>query len=175
MIKAAKRAIASILGNADITDEELVTAVVAAEALINSRPLTYQTANPSDESPLTPNHFLIGQVGGAFAPESVDEEAVNPRRRWRRVEELIKHFWGRWLREWIPGLNRRTKWPIRQKELKVGDAVLVLKPDVPRGQWPVGRIVEVFPGADNLVRVVSVKAEGKMFTRPITKVCPLEF
>ena len=34
MIKAAKRAVTAILGNADITDEELLTAFTGAEALI---------------------------------------------------------------------------------------------------------------------------------------------
>ena len=46
MTKSAKRAIYAILGCADITDEELHTAFAGAENLINSRPLTYQTANP---------------------------------------------------------------------------------------------------------------------------------
>ena len=40
MIKAAKRAIFAILGNADVNDEELMTAFTGAESLINSRPLT---------------------------------------------------------------------------------------------------------------------------------------
>lgn len=86
-IKSAKRAIKAILGNADVTDEKLMT----ADGLINSRPLTYQTADPSDEVPLTPNHFLHGQVG-QFAPTSVDETDFNPQRRWRRVQELVRHF-----------------------------------------------------------------------------------
>ncbi len=43
MIKAAKRAVHAILSNADIRDEELHTAFVGAEALVNSRPLTYQS------------------------------------------------------------------------------------------------------------------------------------
>ena len=72
MIKAAKRARYAILGNASVTDEELMTAFTGAEALINSRPLTYQSANPLDDVSLTPNHFLFGQVGGQFASESVD-------------------------------------------------------------------------------------------------------
>ena len=58
MIKSAKRAISAILGNADITDEELMTAIIGAEGLINSRPLTYQSTDPADDVPLTPNHFL---------------------------------------------------------------------------------------------------------------------
>jgi len=48
MIKAAKKAIYAILSSADITDEELLSAIVGAEGLINSQPLTYQSADPSD-------------------------------------------------------------------------------------------------------------------------------
>ena len=85
MIKAAKQATSAILGNADVTDEERMTAFTGAEELINSRSLTYQSANPSDDVLLTPNHFLFGQVGGQFAPESVDTSHFNPRKRWRRI------------------------------------------------------------------------------------------
>ena len=64
MVKSAKKAIKAILGQADINDEELMTAIIGAEGLINSRPLTYQSANHKDDVPLTPNHFLHGQIGG---------------------------------------------------------------------------------------------------------------
>ena len=174
LIKAAKRATYGILSQADVTDEELATAFTGAEALINSRPLTYQSAHPSDDVPLTPNHFLFGQVGGQFAPESVDETQFNLRKRWRRVQELVRHFWNRWLREWLPTLSRRGKWWFARKEIKTDDIVLVLITDMPRGQWPLGRIVEVYPGTDGHVRAVKVKVGGKMLVRPITKICPLE-
>ena len=45
MIKAAKQAVRAMLGNADVTDEELMTALTGVDALLNSRPLTYQSAN----------------------------------------------------------------------------------------------------------------------------------
>ena len=80
MIKAAKRAVYAILGSADVTDKELTTAFTGAEALINSRPLTYQSANPLDDLPLTLNHFLFGQVGGHFAPETVDSSQFSPQK-----------------------------------------------------------------------------------------------
>ena len=95
MIKSAKRAIDAILGNADKTDEELITTFTGAEALLNSRPLTYQSANPADIVPLTPNHFLHGQAGGVFAPDTVDTTSFSLRNRWRRLQELIRHFWKR--------------------------------------------------------------------------------
>ena len=47
-----------------------MTAIIGSEALINSQQLTYQTANPSVDIPLTPNHYLHGQIGGQFTPAS---------------------------------------------------------------------------------------------------------
>ena len=174
MIKTAKIAIYAILQSADITDEELVTAFTGAEALVNSRPLTYQSANPSDCPPLTPNHFMFGQVGGQFAPESVDEVPYNPVKRWRRIQELVSHFWKRWLREWLPGLNRRSKWNHETRDITVGDIVLVINPDVPRGSWPLARVTKVFPSRDGHIRAASVRVGDKEITRPIVKLCPLE-
>ena len=174
MIKAAKKAIYGILGTADINDEELITAFTGAEALINSRPLTYQTTNPDDDVPLTPNHFLHGQIGGQFAPESVDENDFNVKKRWRRIQELVKHFWQRWLREWLPRLNSRKKWLNPQKDLQVGEVVLIVSPDTPRGQWPLGRVIEVHPGEDGRVRVAKIQVGRNVITRSVSKLCPLE-
>ena len=156
MIKAAKKAIYAILNYADVNDEELLTAFIGAEALLNCRPLTYQTSNQKDATPLTPNHFLHGQAGGKTAPESVDTVAYNPRQRWRRVQELVTHFWRRWMKEWLPLLNDRGKCTDLGRDLEVGDLALVISPDQPRGHRPLCRIIEVFPGKDAHVRVAKV-------------------
>ena len=174
MIKAAKKAIYAILGCADITDEELLSAVAGGEGLINSRPLTYQSVNPKDLVPLTPNHFLYGQVGGRFAPDSVDSTAFNLKRRWRRVQELVRHFWHRWMREWLPGLNRRKKWYREQDNIRVDDVVIVMSADTPRGKWPLGRIIKTHLGKDGRVRVADVQVGKGIMKRPIAKLCPLE-
>ena len=121
------------MGNADINDEELVTIFVGAAGLINSRPLTYQSSHPADDVPLTPNHFLCGQFGGTFAPDSVDETQFNLTKRWRRVQELIRHFWQRWLKQLIPSLNSCKKWNSEKGDFKLGDVVLLLSTDTPRG------------------------------------------
>jgi len=175
MIKSAKRAIKIVLSDADVTDEELLSAFVYAEGLINSRPLTYQSVDPNDNVPLTPNHLLMGQVGGVFAPESDSETCYNPIKRWRRVQDLIRHFWRRWLKEWVPALNQYAKWTVERKNLKVGDMVLILSPDTPRAHWPLGRIVQVHPGRDGRVRVATVQVGNTKMTRPIVRLCPLEF
>jgi len=174
MIKAAKKAIVAILGNSNVTDEELMTAFTSAEALINSRPLTYQSANPQDDIPLTPNHLLHGQVGGMFAPETTSEEAYHALKRWRRVQELTRHFWKRWLQEWIPSLSPRNKWLEVRNNLKVGDVVLALMSDSPRAHWPLARILEVHKGKDGNVHSARIQISDKSYVRPIVKLCPLE-
>ena len=174
MIKSAKRAVFNILSRADITDEELHTAFTGAENLINSRPLTYASSDIKDEIPLTPNHFLIGSTSGKFISETIDSTDYHPKKRWRKVQELMKHFWKRWMREWLPGLAGRNKWHRTYRDLKVDDIVLVITPDGQRGKWPIGRITKIFPGIDGHTRVVAVKIGDKEIKRPISKLCPLE-
>ena len=95
MVKAAKKAIYVVVGERDVNDEELITVFAGVESLLNSRPLTYQSSDPRDDVPLTPNHFLHGQMGGQFAPESVETTPLYPRQRWRKVQDIISRVWRR--------------------------------------------------------------------------------
>ena len=142
MIKAAKRAASNILGNADITDEELHTAFTGAESLFNECPLTYQSTDIKDIMPLTPNYFLFGQISGEFASESVKAEDYHPKKCWRQVQELVQHFWKRWIQEWLPSLSPRQKWNKEQRDLKEGDIVLPISPDTPQGKWQQGYFLD---------------------------------
>ena len=49
MINSAKRAIAAVLSNEDVNDEELQTVFTGVESLLNSRPLTTISDDPNDE------------------------------------------------------------------------------------------------------------------------------
>ena len=173
-IKSAKRAISAILRDADINDEELQTTFVGVESLMNSRPLTTLSDDPNDEPVLTPNHFLIGQMGGDFMPKSVDTTAFNPRRRWGRVQELIRHVWGRWMKEYLPHIGSRHKWFFPAVNLQVGHVVMVIDPNASRREWKGGRIECTYPGRDQLVRVVDVRVGDKVLRRPVTRISPLE-
>ena len=48
MVKAATKAIHVGLSSGNVTDKELITVVTGAKSLLNSRPLTYQSANIED-------------------------------------------------------------------------------------------------------------------------------
>ena len=119
--------------------------------------MTNQTADIKDDISLSLNHFLYGLDGAEFAPDSVDEECYHLKKQWRRVQELVKHFLGQLIKEWLPGLNKRHKWFKKEKDFKVGDVVLILSAENKQGKWILGRISDVFPGKYSHVRVAQVQ------------------
>ena len=40
-------------------------------------------------------------------------------------------------------------------------------------QWPLGKVLKAFTGSDGLVRVVEVKTQSGIFTRPVHKIALL--
>ena len=106
LVKAAKKVIYSVLSGSDINNEDLITVFAEVEGLLNLRPLTYQSADVRGISKLhkvllTPNHFLLGQMGGQFTPEFEDVKEFNPQQRWRKVQQLVSLVWQRWLDDWL--------------------------------------------------------------------------
>ena len=169
-----KTSLKSILGNADVTEEELMTAMCGAESLLNSRPITYVSSDHNDLTPLTPNHFLC-QLGGMYSPEAFNDEAINPRKRWHRIQQLLSQVWRRWQKEFLPSLNFRQKWFQAQRNLQKGDVVLLVEPGAKRGEWPLGRITETLPGADGQVRVAKVAVGKYEYLRPVNRLFPLAY
>ncbi|CAM1301653.1 Uncharacterised protein r2_g1138 [Pycnogonum litorale] len=96
------------------------------------------------------------------------------KKQWRRAQFIADCFWKRWIVEYFPILQTRTRWTRVVNNIKEGQLVLVAEPNVPRGQWPLGRENKLFPGTDNRVRSVEVRMKGGLFRRPVTKLCQLE-
>ena len=127
LVKVAKKTLRTVVGNAGLTDDELQTAIKAVEALMNSRSLTYEGADPQNEPVLTRNYFLVGQLGGQLAPQVKDDIAFNPRNRWRMIQNLVKLFWKRWREDFLSTLNTRKKWRAAKDNLRVGDCSILFK------------------------------------------------
>ena len=71
-------------------------------------------------------------------------------------------------------MNRRSEWRKEQKDVQVNDVALVVAPETPRGQWPLGRVLTDFPEKDKQVRGDKARVGGKELLRPITRIFPLE-
>ena len=143
MIQSAKIALRGILQERAVNDDVLLTPIVGAEALLNSRPLTHVSVDPNDLEALTPNHFLLLRAHPGCNLDFPPGQQLSSRKRHQHAQELITHFWNRWLREYVPNLIERRKWLQNRRNLAVNDLVLVISPNTPRGSWPIGRVVNV--------------------------------
>ena len=64
MVKAAKRALKALFHRPNLDMDEFRTAIAKITSFLNNRPLT-RTETDGRTMILTPNHFLIGNLGGA--------------------------------------------------------------------------------------------------------------
>ena len=174
MVRSAKKILMKLFNKADITDEELMTAFIMAENQLNMRPLTYQTSNLGDPLPITPNDFLQGRLGEDVYIEAAENSKYNIQKRWRHLQHLASMFWRRWRQEWLPKLRDRQKWSRKHANLSIGDIVLVIEESTPQNTYPLGHIIQVFPGKDGVVRVVEVKIGTRVLRRSAAKLCFFE-
>jgi len=63
---------------------------------------------------------------------------------------------------------------MEQRNVKVGDVVLLHEENTPRFLWPLGLVIEVKEGRDKLVRTVRVKTKSTVLVRPVSKIVKLE-
>jgi putative ribosome biogenesis GTPase RsgA len=77
--------------------------------------------------------------------------------------------------EYIIELGQARKWQKIKKNVAVGDLVLEIDPNSDSGSWSMAVIKEVLPSEDGLVRKVVITTNGKDYTRPITRLAPLEY
>ena len=174
LVRTVKRSLKAILGKSPMNEEVLHTVFTEAEGIANSRPLTLNPSSPDDNDPLTPNHFLNVRPSLNIPPNVIGERDKFSRKRWRQAQLLADHYWKRWMKEYLSTLQERPKCQREQKNLKVGDLVLIADDNVNRNQWPLGRVVNMYPGMDNLVRSSELRAKGITLKQPVTKLCLLE-
>lgn len=172
-IKSAKYHIKRLIGNAHLTFENFYTVLTQIEAILNSRPLCALSNDPNDLHSLTPGHFLIGTSLTAFPEKDLTNVAENRLSCWQRCTQIQQNFWKRWSVDYLNRLQHRPKWMKKCLNLKVNDLVLIKEDASIPLNWPLGRVIETFPGRDNHVRAVKLKTQNGIYTRPITKVCLL--
>ena len=172
LIRSVRRALNAACLAQVSTDDTLQTLFCEAETVINSRPLTKVNNDPSCPTPLTPNMILT--LKGSSEPfTKTTKKDMFVKRRWRQAQFLADEFWRRWVKEYLPLLQERQKWSSVRRDVRVGDIVLTLDERLPRGSWPLGRVLEVTLSKDGRVRQALVKTEQGEYRRPVQKLCLL--
>ncbi|XP_055622107.1 uncharacterized protein LOC129765713 [Toxorhynchites rutilus septentrionalis] len=172
LVRTVKEALVVILDGKKLTDEILHTAIIEAEDMVNSRPLVYVAEEASNT--ITPNHFLRGVSPNEpllVPPPPHSAEAI--RNAYYRSQELAEQLWQRWVKEYVPMINQRSKWFSEVKPLKKGDLVYVVD-GKNRKLWVRGVVVEPIVSKDGRVRQAWVRTSSGVYRRPTTKLAVLE-
>lgn len=172
-IKSTKSHLKKVIGAQVFTMEEFTTLIYRIEGILNSRPLTPISSDPSDLEALSPGHFLIGQPIMSLPDTDVRDVPMNRLNRWQLVKQTQQSFWSRWSQEYLTTLQGRQKWFSSCPTLAIGDMVVVNSPSRPLMSWQLGRIVDVHPGSDDVVRVATVQTADGVLKRPVVKLVKL--
>lgn len=163
-----------MLGKTILSFEEFHTVLVLTENCLNSRPLTPISDDPNDLLPLTPNHFLFGGRPCNLPEQDYTSTPQNRLKSYELLLRLRQDIWKRWQLEYFNNLQQRQKWnKDGSNPIKIGDLVLIKADGMAPSQWLTGRVCDVFPGRDDIVRVANVKTISGILKRPINKLCLL--
>lgn len=177
-VRSVKGHLSRVIGSHLLTMEEFHTIIVKIEAVLNSRPLCAISNDPNDYSVLTPGHFLTRAPLTCVPNDNDDDRKLSLLNRWQLLQRLHADFWNRWHREYLHTLNQKNKWTDTTRAVSIGDLVLIRDDNLRPLLWPVGRVVNVHPGHDGVVRVATVRtvdsdSRVKEFKRPVVKLCVL--
>ena len=70
---------------------------------------------------------------------------------------------------YLPALKARPKWLRAKTDICTGDVVLVSDDNIPRGQWSLGRVIDVKMGRDGHLHSCVIKSRMSQIVRPVTK------
>lgn len=172
-VKACKFHMKRIMCNVSLTFENFYTMLTQIEATLNSRPLIPISSDPSDYDVLTPAHFLIGRRLTSIPDRDFQEMPESRLTKFHRVQKLYQHFWSRWSKEYVILLQQRLKWKHPEREVQLGELVIIREDNLPPLCWKLGRIIHLHFGPDKLCRVVTLKTASGTLKRSLAKICPL--
>ena len=171
-VKSVKRYLNLITSDTSLTYEEISTWFAKIEAILNSRPICPLSSDPDENNYLSPGHFLVGGPLVVAPEPSLLDSKENMLSRWQLITRMSEQFWQRWSSEYLSTLQRRPKWFKVNKNLEVGDLVL-LKESSPPLHWKLARVTDIHPGADGTVRVVTIRRGAQTYQRHVVNLVPL--
>ena len=137
------------VGKRRLSVPEFLTVCSEAANLLNERPIGTLPSADSDLSVLTPNSLLLGRATSknprAWQPYI---RSQNPKTRYHLVQSAVHDFWEKWIQLYAPTLVIQRKWNVSTRNLCPGDVVVTADKNVMRGEYRLGIVKEVFPGAD---------------------------
>jgi len=190
LVGVVKRALRKSIGRKMLTLIHLQTLLKEIEAVVNSRPLVYVGDDINSNITLTPNHFLSLNPDLGIPEIDYDNQDCEFRLRensqdkllevWKKGQKMLDNFWQIWKDEYLASLRERMQFALKAGRIqspfspRVGDVVL-MKDDLPRGCWKMGKISELTPSRDGHIRSAKVStSSGRLLGRPLKLLYPIE-
>lgn len=178
MVGITRRVLESMLTgimDKNLTHEILVTFLAEVSAIVNARPLVSVSSDPEDPFVLSPSILLTQKTDSIVEPFVLPDNSCLYKAQWKRVQFLAETFWKRWRTQYLNTLQTRRKWNGECRNIAPGDIVLLRDKEVGRNDWPIGRVIKVFPSADGRVRkaeicVVPKGGRPALYVRPINEI-----
>ena len=115
--------------------------------------------HPDDGFYLSPNYLLLGRTQNQTVLFPTNNGCILTRQN--LVENVLDSFWKKWQKNFLPQMCFCKKWRDTHRNFEKDDVGLVEDQNTIRGCWKLGRIREVYPGRDGLVRGVEVEIVAK--------------
>lgn len=158
LVKSTKRCLRNMLGQ---SVDEMHTAILEVESILNSRPLSYTSSGDLEE----PSHLLVGRRLLSL-PDDLTYDNPNfelttesLQARVRYLNSVLNHFWRCWSHEYLLELRESHRCRVAKDRtpIKVGDVVLLEDQDKPRGFWRLARVEKLLSGKDDKVRGAEIR------------------
>ncbi|XP_058456564.1 uncharacterized protein LOC131433962 [Malaya genurostris] len=174
LVRSAKEALKALHDGGKLTDEILLTVLAEAEDMVNSRPLTYVPQESAEVEALTPNHFIRGFPAGERVEVNLPTGSAEALRdNYKRSQKLADMLWQRWLKEYIPSINHRSKWYEEQDPVEEGELVYLVDGNN-RRTWIRGIVEKVIRSIDGRVRRALVRTSKGVYRRAVAKLAVME-
>ena len=190
LIGLVKRSLRKAIGKLSLTYEQLLTTLAEVEAFINSRPLVYVDDDINSNISLTPSHFLTlnPRIGKQTCDIDIEDNHFSSNissadkllLKWKKRVKHLERFWKIWRDEYLMNLRERTRTQLREAKrssqcpAQIRDAVLI-KDDLTRGNWRIGKINKLMTSFDQQVRYAKVILTSKrIISRSLNLIYPIE-
>lgn len=173
-VKSVKHHIRRVIHDHTFTFEVMYTLLKQVEACLNSRPIIPLADDPDNHQLLSPS-FLLTQSNSYLIPEQNYLDAkIPPFDRYKQIQLLLQGWWKAWSNEYLQTLQERCKWRQAKRNIIINDIVLISDEILPPSKWPLGIVIKIGEGSDDLVRSVEIRTSSTTLRRPIHKLILLE-
>ena len=102
-----------VIKSTSLSSDELLTFVMRAEAIVNSRSISAVYDDAREPQPLSPSDFVLGRISFSFVSNDLSCEALNRNQFIKLLDskqKCVSELWRRWRMEYLRFLRISSKY-----------------------------------------------------------------